>query len=605
MPDPEWELVVTSRDGATTYNSFASTADSYGDHDTLYGDWGTLYGTPAAVGGAPAAAATPILAFDGQDPIADIGVGRLTLPLTDPTNTYLDEDRLVHVQVRGTRAVSFKIGAADQTIIDRDAEGGETAVWQLETLFGVLNEGTVDPPGGADSLPASPDRLFDWSDPARDNSDFTTPDELGTVTDAQTNYPVLPYAVGSTGAEMEFPDDTMVIGPAGYGWGDDAPGGRCYGYIDYNFATTGYYRVNGTFDNGGELRVDGKTIQTFTIGFGNAFHVPKFLITAGVHRVAYVMENGGGGPDTEGPCTAAIEFVAVDAADVGTFVMGTSAAWGIMEFPAHPPGFTIGKIIETVLAENVSFGQLVDVDVSFTDSVDTAGNPWSDTWDVSTKSTGSLASFFLKELSETYCDFRMRSPEGAGIVLDAWNKDGRGATTAVELERGVNIGSLHIDAAPTLATTFLVTHNIGGELGYHRATTGPVSGHPVKEQGLSLGAAHSIDEVVRVAEQQLSLFARKRGMTTVTHLTNQDTPDAAMPGMAYWTGDKITVPTDPALTPGSVRVIAMTVQLSRDTGQLEFTPQLGDLIMPGPARPAQALRKMAAPNLGGNARPVA
>jgi hypothetical protein len=133
----------------------------------------------------------------------------------------------------------------------------------------------------------------------------------------------------------------------------------------------------------------------------------------------------------------------------------------------------------------------------------------------------------------------------------------------------------------------------------------PAGGHVVKEQGLSLGAAHTTDEVERVAGQQLSLFGRKRGMTTVTHLTNQDTVDADMPGVAYWTADHITIPTDAALTPGSVRVIAMTVQLDRDTGQLQFTPQLGDLIMPGPARPAQALRKMAAPHLAGHARTAA
>lgn len=575
--DPEWEIVVIDRANTNTFADIESTSS---------------------------AASWPLVAFNGQDPLSDVGVGVITFPLNFPFfGDPLEEDMLLLFYVRGTPVVQMKLGPADLTLVGRNGEQDEVQEWRLETLFGILNEGLVDPPGGASSLPASADRIFDWSDPARDNSDFTVPYVLGSVSDAQTNYAVTPYAIGASGTDMEFPGSVSVIGPAGFGWTADAPSGRIYGYIDHTFAG-GYYRVNGTGDNGIEVRVDGKVIQPFTIGFGTAFHVPKFPITTGSHRVAFVIENGGADPLHEGPCTAAIEFVLADAGDNGTLELATSSSWRIMEFPANPPGFTVGEILNTVITENQAHGQLLDITATFTDSNDTAGTPWADTWDVSTKSTGSLGSFFLKELSETYCDFRMRFDDTDGLLIDAWVKDGRGTLTAVTLTRGVNIGQLRVDGSPTLATAFTVTDNIGGDLGYQEVSVTPVAGHPRKQQGLSLGAAHTAEEVTRVATQQLDLFGRKRGMTTVTHLTNQSTVDSEMPGLAYWTGDRITIPTDIALTPASVRVIAMTWQLDRTTGQFVFTPQLGDLVIPPEARAGQTLKKLAAPGLGGNARPA-
>lgn len=556
---------------------------------------GTLVG---AMDADDTAGDAPFTAANGQDALFDVAVGEITFPLAKATqNGWMVEDRFLHLYARDQLVTSYVVSVPEETLISLDAEQGETATYDLFHLNALLNEGIVAPARGFDSQPHGPDRIFDSSDPAYDDSGWDAVDVLGTVEDAQSEYTVTPYAVGSDNQGFPAPAGADVIGPPGYGWTDDAPTGRCYFRKDFTVTDSGLYGFWSNGDNAHESRIDGVTIIPFTEGFGEAAFTRVYL-TAGEHTFWAVVENGGI-PGAEGPCTYAMSLWSIDLADnLIAQILQTDSTWKVESFPSTPPGFTITKIVRITLDEAQNRGACQFIGPGdYTDSVDSAGTTLTETYDVSTKTNTPLGSFYLREMGETYADFRVMFNEvDGGTLLDVWIKGDRGDDTAVELERGVNIGYLTRNKAPTLATAFAVTWHEG----YRYVNTTPVSGHPIKEAPLSLGAARTTVEVDRVAGGQLAQFGRIRGKYTVSHLTNPDTPDAEYPGLAYWTGDRVTIPTDTAMTPSLIRVIAMTWEFV--DGQLKFTPELGDLVLPVDTRTPLAVRRLAPASLGGQSR---
>lgn len=563
----EWSLEITTRDGDAVHTFTSDDAIDDG----------------------------PIKLLGGQDSQNDIAIGQIGVPVEHAVNDHFTEDNLAHLYVRGQYVTSYIIRVPDVNPIATGGGNAELAVYALSHLLGVTEEGIVEPPGGMDSKPAGPDRIFDSSDPARDNSgDFVGVDELGSVTDAQDNYDVVPYA-----NEMEYPDDVQVITAPGFGWSDEADEGSYYYFIDFDFPAA-TYRVNGTGDNFIEVRIDGKTIQPRTQGFGVAFHVPKFEITAGVHRVWAKVENVGPG-GTQGQQTMALEFVAIGANDEAVeLTLGTNSDWQICANPATPPGFTPGGIILTTLGEEQNLGVLLGVICSFDELNDSNGDAWADTFDVSTKSLTGLEQFWVKELTAALIDIDAHWEDGQ-VVIDAWPKGSHRPASGLTLTEGVNLGPVSIPGEPRVMNQAAVVWNQGGDLAYHDVTVTAPDGHPAKRRPLSLGAARSIEQAVRDATSQLDLFNRKREKPTVAHLTTVDTDDADMPPN-YWKWSTIDIDlTSRHLESGTLELVAVTFQLN-DNGLLTFTPEAGDLIIPAAARAGITLRKMSPPSLGGKSR---
>ncbi len=567
---PEWALKITTRSG-TAVTTLASN--------------GTL-------------STSPLMDWTGQDPKHDIGAGRFKLPLSASQVALLGEDQLGHLEVRGNRVASLVLGPPDLVLVDQAGEQHETAEFPTLSLFAILTEGIVEPANGTGTSPVSADRLFDSSDPAFDASGWPGAVQYTDVATAGSTYPVTPYGVGLPGAAT-----TGVIGPAGYGLRDDAPVGRSYVRKDFALADDGYYKIWAVFDNGGEVRLDGATIIPFTVGFGQAVVSQKIHVTAGNHTMWCYVDNGPTDPGA-GPTTVALTMYSVDLTETNvTQVLETDNTWKFLPFQPVPPGFTIGRLIRLVLEEAQARGKLLDVTLSCSDTLDSRGNTWPSASDVSTKAGKTpISTFLLKELAETYADFKMRVTPSGTIVLDAFVKGTRGQTIALTYDRS-NTDQIAVAGARTEATAFCVEWNEGGSQAFRYVEISPVSGHPKKEAPLSLGAARSVDEVDRVAGNQLLSFGRKRGKTTVQPKTNQSTPAAQMPGLAYWTADRVNIPFDSSYTTTSTEVIAMTWQLDTTTGQLVFTPELGDVIVPKGARATWALRKMAPPNSGGQVQP--
>lgn len=92
---------------------------------------------------------------------------------------------------------------------------------------------------------------------------------------------------------------------------------------------------------------------------------------------------------------------------------------------------------------------------------------------------------------------------------------------------------------------------------------------------LSLGALQSIQEVDRVAGQELSgAFARYRAQMTVEH---RPASVAERPYVGYYPGSDVTAP-DLDGTPTVYPVVGLSISEDED-GQIESVPTIGDIIV--------------------------
>lgn len=142
-----------------------------------------------------------------------------------------------------------------------------------------------------------------------------------------------------------------------------------------------------------------------------------------------------------------------------------------------------------------------------------------------------------------------------------------------------------------LANALLIRWNGGWA---ERVDATSVSAHGRREAVLALGAVQSIEEVYRIADQQLAVYANTRTQIAADLIPVDDTDT---PYLAFSVGDTITVP-DVDGTPISERVVAITVTEDED-GNVSYAPELHDLILEDGERLAERIRKLATGTSGG------
>jgi hypothetical protein len=131
--------------------------------------------------------------------------------------------------------------------------------------------------------------------------------------------------------------------------------------------------------------------------------------------------------------------------------------------------------------------------------------------------------------------------------------------------------------------------------GWHEVVdAASVATHPRHEAFLALGALQSIAEVDRVAGMQLSVIAHPRVAVAADH----DPIDLSdRPYRSYNVGDIITVPNYGTGTSGQ-RVRAIT-GAEDESGEVTYSPELGDLLLEEQERVMQAVKKMSDGTLEG------
>lgn len=379
---------------------------------------------------------------------SDVGSFVLTLNNLDPARAFIvTPNTLINFYLFGTLAATGWFENRDTNELATDEEPEETSTYRGRLHGGLVDLITLDPPGGLERWPIADDRNFNYTDPAYDSSAWVTPTNVSTVLNAQTN-----WAGGTDPAvqwDPDFPDPgTIQILWASDGTDTDAGVGDCY-YIEViTAATTGTHALVTAADNYGEVYIDGQPMATpgqesdLRIGF-TRMTKQLFDLTAGDHLLAAKCTNApGASPNPAGIAWAVYESNALGQLDTLIAYSNTTDVV-MLEYQTQTPGMTPGAAIIAFLAEAAARAGVDPlaianlVTVSFTVDEDTAGTPWPVTADMATK-VGRTLLEFLRELAETYIDWRMRP---GTLILDVWVKDGQGDILDVNYERGTTLTS--------------------------------------------------------------------------------------------------------------------------------------------------------------------
>lgn len=286
----------------------------------------------------------------------------------------------------------------------------------------------VYPWRGLGALPIESDRLFNWTSPPFDDSSWIAAGEIMLIDNARTAWPVTPIAIGfpvESGAYMIWDPGTNA---------EEAPVGECYFRRQFTIPTEGRYVLVAIIDNRGEFYIDSQVLGTVDVldgyGFVRATLMPVML-SAGDHTLAIKAENLS---RTSGDNPAAVAYALYEADDANQPLAGTfplivsdfnTLVYG---YPPYPPGMTVGQALDILLAEAQARGVLPFVSWNFDEALDSGGNPWSFTGDLSTK-TGTDYFTVLKEWAVTYLDFRMNEQN----ELQVYTKDGMGVGSGVTI----------------------------------------------------------------------------------------------------------------------------------------------------------------------------
>jgi hypothetical protein len=116
-----------------------------------------------------------------------------------------------------------------------------------------------------------------------------------------------------------------------------------------------------------------------------------------------------------------------DNVTVDGFIAHSDGTAKVAAYPSQIPGMTPGRVVRLLKEEAQARGVLMP-ELGFTDTTDSAGQPWPYP-SISTR-VGTDYFTVLREMAATYIDFTMRV---GSFTLDMWNLGGQGTTRTVAL----------------------------------------------------------------------------------------------------------------------------------------------------------------------------
>ena len=332
-----------------------------------------------------------------------------------------DLDAIVTFKVWGVRAFSMLVETQVRVPAAEGEEHDQTTAVVGRGHLCVCDESVLFPSRGTGILPIEEDRTFNWSTPSPvyDDSGWASAYQICTVATAQVVWPWLPFA-------QDWPDLTAGVIWASGSTITDAPVGFCYFRKDFTLAQEGFYLLYAACDNDGELWLDGQLVLNLG-DFQQSYSYVVFM-SAGDHTVAVRGENWTQWSGYVNPAGFIFALYIADAANQpATLILHSDSTWKIVAYPASPPGMYVGDVLRVGFQEAYDRLELLDVELMFTSLLDSAGNPWPETVDISTK-VGTSYLVWLIELTSTYIDVWMKP---GTFELYCWNKGTRPAPSEV------------------------------------------------------------------------------------------------------------------------------------------------------------------------------
>lgn len=511
----------------------------------------------------------------------EIGDGAVTVQLSDDDAGLLDVDQLLMFFLDGNPVHSaFIQGPIESTPVAGSADQRRVVLMGKGSLA-YLEDALVEPATGTGHLPPEEVRPFNWTSFDYDDSgvDWVAATEYATVTEATTFWTGLPQDFPDYGE----PDGTNVpkwIGPS-TGDEDDAPEGACY---YRRTITTGeiIFDLYMAADNYGEAYLDGVLILT-TNGFGITRHIDGGIpITAGDHVLAFKTINYFDDGDPGGNPTGLIYSAVSLTQDglIGEVLTFSGSLTLINEYPAAPPGVTVGKVGQVVLYENLAESRLAGLSFDFTDVVDSNGEDWTEEADISCRVGDDLLTFLRQLIDSGYCDARM-TPD---LILQLYLPETLGDTTSVA-PHYTNITERKISAPVTSA--LIKWRDTFAE--YDSGET------PIKRRFLRLEQAPSADTAIEIATAVVE--ARKVPQVAVAVEIDAGLgPNADEPFTGFFPGDKIPVPVGGVMSDETVQAVTFGVN---DAGVPRWRVDLKDRILDSEQRVQRLQKRMLGGALAG------
>lgn len=376
-----------------------------------------------------------------QEQINEPGSGRFEIDnwiaedgemVVNPLAELIEIDDVVRFYVHGECAFAMVVNETETQSLSGDEEIGETTRVSGIGVLSSLSDALVYPARGLGVRPIDENRLFNWTSNDFDDSGWTEPTSLMSVSSAQTNWQVLPFAedfpYGS--AQVVWDRSTAdILAPVGVG------------FFRHDFESSGNYFIYAVADGAGILYSDSSELA-----YIDGFHqVTTAFVesTPGWHTLAIQAQNIGFPEDPTYGGPAGIAYVVYNTNEAGDpeggpiCVSGGLGAKSLI-YPPRPPGMTPGEVIIHCGDEGKARGCFPSLSYAFDANVDSNGTPWDEYGDIATK-VGTDLLTFLGELSDTYIDFWM---EPSRLRLWAWRKGERGRTVTAAPTSGSSNSSL-------------------------------------------------------------------------------------------------------------------------------------------------------------------
>ncbi len=364
-----------------------------------------------------------------QDVLDDVGSHGCEVQADDAAVPSVPYRSIIRYSLDGVARFAGLIESKHTKAVDPGEEANETVEFKGRGTLAIWEEAVTYPEQGLGSLPFSDTRLFSYASTKFDSSGWGS----SFVVKQQSN-PATPYPNAPSG----WPDPTAYWIWA-VPFASPQPVGDCYFRKTFTIAAETTVRVFCTADDGIELYIDGALVLSETKAYlwGTTKQSDIFL-SAGTHTVA-VKGTNIARPASPSTNIAAIlvSLMAINAdGTLGSVIVNTDSTWQSVGYPTVVPGFTPGQILRILMQEAQARGTLTGVSLGFTDTNDSAGQPWPIIGEVSV-AVGLDYLSVIRQLTDTYIDVRM----DVGLpVLRAY--DSLGSASGASLVPGTNLTSL-------------------------------------------------------------------------------------------------------------------------------------------------------------------
>lgn len=507
------------------------------------------------------------------DPRTGPGHAEMSLANDDSQTSLLTIGTTVKFYVDTTLFLLWNVENVTKVTIDGDEAAGQITTYSGRTTIAELERSCVFPATGIRDVdtPIFVGRIgtkpYDYvrhmgaPDPSYD---YTVHDPAVEALSAVGAF--MPLGWRDNGAVKWIWSEALTAGAH--------PAGKCYLWSP-TFTTTGVFSVDIDFAmlDGGPIYMDGVLVGNIDpvteADGGQQRRTVTVETTDGTHSIMAIVSHQDAAKAGGLLCT-------VYEHGTSTVLLRSDDTWYALGYPTELPGLTPGAIGGVILDESIARDELDGWTYDFDAVDDSDGTDWPTIPGDVPLQVGDTDLDVFNQLTEGWIEFAAL-PANGGRTLSAWVAEGvdlpgggtgtgRGSTTAVEIEAGVNALEIVHEQVDVLATVIL------GQWG-----DGHIEGQ-IDDSVTAHGRRVAMLRITDVTEGEAALWSMYATLLPISEpglsisVRFDPTGDGDEPYVDFWPADKVTAPTingSTALYP--VEAIGGEVD---DVGNIDWTIEL-------------------------------